>query len=78
MTFDPTFPLLCPYCGAKLLFDGTRGDTAFYDCRTCGTLALPPSHSLRRLTEHELNARLRERMLGLFEDGPGGKPRHMH
>ncbi len=46
---DPTIPLNCPYCGARVRRIRTEGETHFYRCQKCGPLALPPDGWLRRV-----------------------------
>lgn len=78
MSVDHRVLLRCPYCNARAVYGGKQGVTAFYDCRTCGGLALPPGDRLRRLTDEEQDARDLERITDLFRDGPDGKPRPMN
>ena len=49
---EPAIPLNCPYCGARVEYRRTEGETHFYHCAKCGPLALPPDGRLRRVHEN--------------------------
>ena len=48
---DPTVPLNCPYCAARVKHERTEGETHYYTCARDGTLILPPEGRLRRVLQ---------------------------
>jgi len=46
---DPGINANCPYCGAKLEFLRTEGETHFYRCACHGVLMLPPDGRVRQV-----------------------------
>lgn len=47
---DPGFPLNCPYCRDRLVYERSAGDTLYYRCERDGELMLPPDGILRHAT----------------------------